>query len=121
MGMAKSKELKKLEKWLGVELPRDLQTEFKKIVKDYTVKTVETAKENAPVDTGYLEGSINYKILDSGFTGVVYVGAEYGIYVEFGSAKWNTMAQPFLYPAFMYWGKIYLDTMEQILDKKLDE
>lgn len=54
------------------------------------------AKVRAPVDTGHLMGSIDSTFPDE-LTGVVTVGAEYGIYVEMGTR--HAPAQPFLLPA----------------------
>lgn len=54
-----------------------------------------TAKENCPVDTGVLRGSITHEVKDG--QGTVGTNVEYAEYVEFGTSK--MAAQPYLYPA----------------------
>lgn len=54
------------------------------------------ARQLAPVDTGFLRNSI--EVLKTGdLSAVVFVGAEYGVYVEFGTRRMR--AQPFFTPA----------------------
>lgn len=55
------------------------------------------AKIKAPVDTGFLRNSIQTEQLGD-LMAMVTVGAEYGVYVEFGTSR--APAQPFLLPAF---------------------
>jgi HK97 gp10 family phage protein len=50
----------------------------------------------APVDTGFLRKSIQTETVDD-LTSRVYVGAEYGVHVEYGTVRMR--AQPFLRPA----------------------
>lgn len=56
---------------------------------------------NAPVDTGFLRNSIESTFIGSGaaksMTGMVGVGANYAVYLEFGTSKMP--AQPFFFPA----------------------
>lgn len=54
------------------------------------------AKLRAPVDTGFLRSSIQ-TAFEGDLTAVVFVGAEYGVYVEFGTTRQR--AQPYLQPA----------------------
>lgn len=54
------------------------------------------AKMAAPVDTGYLRNSITFQS-QSATSGLVYVGAEYGIYQEYGTRKMP--AHPYFTPA----------------------
>lgn len=54
------------------------------------------AQLRAPVDTGYLRASIQAKEVTRLHWQVV-VGAEYGIYVEYGTR--HAAAQPYLHPA----------------------
>ena len=61
-----------------------------------TEKVRETARTNAPVDTGELQGSIDSEML-SEFEGRVFATAEHAPYVEFGTYKMQ--AQPFMGPA----------------------
>jgi HK97 gp10 family phage protein len=55
------------------------------------------AKSMAPVDTGALRNSITAEQF-AALAWIVAVGAEYGVYQEFGTVKMG--AQPFLVPAF---------------------
>lgn len=55
----------------------------------------DAARGMCPVDTGRLQGSISASA--SGEHATVSVGADYGIYVEFGTYK--MAARPFLAPA----------------------
>ncbi|MFN7948379.1 MAG: HK97-gp10 family putative phage morphogenesis protein [Blastocatellia bacterium] len=54
------------------------------------------AQAAAPVDTGFLRNSIQSQ-MQSELTGEVTVGADYAIYVEFGTSR--RPATPFLMPA----------------------
>lgn len=92
------------------------------------------ARALAPVDTGYLRQSIEVEVLDGGLKAVVTVGAEWAIYVEYGTGiyatkgsgnkdgwvyyneKWGKFvftrgqeAQPFWFPSLKegqkYWSK----------------
>lgn len=58
-----------------------------------------TAKDNAPVDTGYLKRSIGREVIGKGkgVYGRVYTSTEYAPYQEFGTYK--MIAHPFLFPA----------------------
>ena len=87
------------DKWLD-DIYYELQENAYDAIYDAVTKTLRDAKENAPVDTGYLRRSIFMEIDQSGdsYTGTVYCGAEYGLYLEFGTYK--MFAQPFLFPAF---------------------
>lgn len=90
MANANKKELKELEKWLEEEAEY-LVEHVDSLVTYYTTETARRAKLNCPVDTGYLRRSIKYKFYKNGdfVTGEVYVGAEYGIFVEFGTVYRN--------------------------------
>jgi HK97 gp10 family phage protein len=55
------------------------------------------AKLLAPVDTGLLR-KLTQAMQEGPVTWIVAVGAEYGVYVEFGTSR--APAQPFLTPAF---------------------
>ena len=109
----KKMDFKELEQWLTKEIPKECEDEAEKIILRYTQKVQATAKRMAPVDTGYLEGSIEMKIENGGMTGIVYVGAEYGGYVEFGTA--NHFAQPFFYPAYEMFVPNFLSDMGKML------
>lgn len=53
------------------------------------------AQRNAPVDTGFLRGSIS--VVNNGLEFEVGPTAHYGLYVEMGTSR--MAAQPYLYPA----------------------
>lgn len=48
------------------------------------------ARALAPVDTGYLRQSIEVEVLDGGLKAVVTVGAEWAIYIEYGTGIYAT-------------------------------
>lgn len=64
---------KKIEQWA------------KKGVAKTTLQIYNTAVSLAPVDLGKLRDSIQFEFLDGGMTGKINVGANYAIYVEFGT------------------------------------
>ena len=70
---------------------RALKAVLGKIAADIT----EHARGAAPVDTGFLKNSINFEVSDQ--MAIVFVGAEYGIYVELGTVRMG--ARPYLGPA----------------------
>lgn len=70
--------------------------ELSRLVRTAAFQIEQQAKIAAPVDTGFLRGSIQTEILDP-MTARVSVGAEYGIYVEFGTRY--MAAQPYFIPA----------------------
>ncbi|WP_102335745.1 HK97 gp10 family phage protein [Salimicrobium jeotgali] len=56
-----------------------------------TAVTIQTqAKALAPVDEGNLRKSIEIEYSNNGFTAHIVVGAEYGIYVEYGTGIYST-------------------------------
>lgn len=69
------------------------------------------AKGVVPVDTGNLRASIQGE--SSGLQGRVNVGADYGIYVEFGTYK--MAAQPYLTPAAEFVRPSFEAAMGQIV------
>lgn len=77
---------------LNVKVPKVLGES----VKTTTDKVAETARTNAPVDTGELQGSIEAEML-SEFEGHVIATAEHAPFVEFGTV--HMVAQPFMAPA----------------------
>lgn len=64
---------------------KDMEQWVKKGIAKTTLKIYNTAVEMAPVDMGYLKESIDFMYKDGGFTGIISVGAEYAIYVEYGT------------------------------------
>ena len=70
------------------------------------------AKTRAAVDTGFLKNSIQaVKIRDGHWR--VTVGAEYGIYVEYGTHK--SAAQPYFEPAIQAVTPSFLAAMKVVL------
>ena len=74
-------------------------------------RVVATAKSFAPVKTGKLRGSINFKADETGVT--IFAGTEYASYVEYGTVKMN--AQPFFNPAI----EAHLKELETFLGRAL--
>jgi HK97 gp10 family phage protein len=70
--------------------------ELAQLVKATAFRLEAGAKMRAPVDTGFLRNSIQ-TTFESDLSAVVFVAAEYGVYVEFGTSKMR--ARPFLTPA----------------------
>lgn len=72
----------------------DYREEMEDWVKKGIAKTTQsiynTAIALAPVDMGYLKESIDFMYKDGGMTGVVSVGADYAIYVEYGTGIYAT-------------------------------
>lgn len=72
----------------------DYREEMEDWVKKGIAKTTQsiynTAIALAPVDMGYLKESIDFMYKDGGMTGVISVGAEYAIYVEYGTGIYAT-------------------------------
>lgn len=72
----------------------DYREEMEDWVKKGIAKTTQmiynTAVSLAPVDMGYLKESIDFMYKDGGMTGVVSAGAEYAIYVEYGTGIYAT-------------------------------
>lgn len=75
---------------------RDLENKIKDALQDAGLYAEGQAKLLAPVDTGYLRGSISHKLASDR---EVQIGTdvEYSIYVEKGTSK--QQAQPYLTPA----------------------
>jgi HK97 gp10 family phage protein len=70
------------------------------------------AKLRAPVDTGFLRNSIQ-AIQIAPLTWHVVVGAEYGLYVEWGTAR--RAATPYIRPAVTQVTPSYIAAMRQIV------
>lgn len=67
----------------------------KKVFIEFAEAIVEEAKRNAPRDTNFMANSISFRVIKTGV--IVFVGAFYWIFVEFGTVKMS--AQPFFFPA----------------------
>ncbi|ULG73218.1 HK97 gp10 family phage protein [Macrococcus brunensis] len=104
----------------------DMEKWAKKGIAGTTMAIYNTAVSLVPVDTGFLRSSITYKFENGGMTGIIQVGSEIAVYVEFGTGvhargpggskakkipwsyqdadgQWHTtsgmVAQPFWFPA----------------------
>ncbi|MGK0577490.1 HK97-gp10 family putative phage morphogenesis protein [Macrococcus capreoli] len=62
----------------------------KKGIRATILSIYNTAVAAAPTDTSYLKESIDFKLNDGGLSGVVSVGADYAVYVEFGTGIFAT-------------------------------
>ena len=78
------------------QLRAALPGNVERVVERTTFAIEGRAKQAAPVDTGTLRNSIQGSIIGA-HEGEVAVGAEYGIYVEYGTV--HQAAQPYLTPA----------------------
>lgn len=65
----------------------------------------------APVDTGFLKSSIQAQKVGAAHWQVT-IGADYGVYVEFGTRF--TQAQPYFYPAIAEVSPAFLQAMRRI-------
>jgi len=73
------------------------------------------AQSAAPVDTGYLRGSISSDI--RGLEAEIGPTAHYGIYLEMGTSR--MAPRPFLFPALDAVEPGFLAAMEQVIDGSL--
>ena len=74
--------------------------DFTPVIREATQRVHRTARDLAPVDTGYLRGSIRFGVTKergTKVTGVVYTPVEYAPYQEFGTRYQK--GTPFLKPA----------------------
>jgi HK97 gp10 family phage protein len=71
------------------------------------------ARDMAPVDTGTLVKSIQFRMGKGGFEATVKAEAEYAGFVEFGTTKMR--AQPYFVPAFVTVNAQYAAALEKIL------
>lgn len=81
------------------ELQKRVPAAMRQVVRDMTEKAAQLARAFCPVDTGALQASIDTEYSGNQYfaQGVVVVGEDYGIYVEYGTRY--QQAQPFLTPA----------------------
>lgn len=59
--------------------------EVKRVIKETAEMIVTQAKALAPVDEGNLSDSIDARYMNGGLSAYIHVGAEYAVYVEFGT------------------------------------
>lgn len=107
---------------LSVDLKR-ASKEMLPLIRVATQKTAQDIKADAqalaPVDTGYLRGSITYetRVRASSIFMEVGPGAEYGGYVEFGTTR--QAPQPYMTPAFERRAPLYEQALDQIMSRLL--
>ena len=87
-----------------------------KAVRETALVAQGDARQNAPVDTGALKGSISTEFDRNAesSTGTVYTNIEYGLYQEMGTV--NMPAHPFMMPAL----NSNKDTFEQLARNELE-
>jgi len=87
-----------------------------KAVRETALVAQGDARQNAPVDTGALKGSISTEFDRNAesSTGTVYTNIEYGLYQEMGTV--NMPAHPFMMPAL----NSNKDTFEQLARSELE-
>lgn len=71
---------------------RDIERWVKRGIAKTTAKIHNTIISLMPVDTGYLRESVTMDFKDGGFTGVINIGSEYAIYVNYGTGIYATGA-----------------------------
>lgn len=77
-------------------LPAEVEETASAILLQHAYLIEGSAKKKAPVDTGFLRGSIQVSDKEA-LLKLVSVAAEYGIYQEFGTTRQS--AQPYFVPA----------------------
>ncbi len=82
-------------KWYGDKVMKSIEEAINKALEASALLVEGTAKNLAPVDTGYLRNSITHEV--EGKEARVGATAEYAGFVELGTSK--QAAQPFLNPA----------------------
>ena len=94
----------------------DVLDALDKAVRQTTEVARGDARQNAPVDTGALKGSISTEFDRNAesSTGTVYTNIEYGLYQEMGTV--NMPAHPFMMPAL----NANKDTFEQLARSELE-
>lgn len=80
------------------DIAQQLPGAVSQAVRETAFQVEADAKSLVPVDTGFLRSSIQTSIEDE-FSAVVNVSATYAAYVEFGTSRPNSRAQPYLVPA----------------------
>lgn len=75
--------------------------EVKRVIKETAEMIVSQAKALAPVDEGNLRDSIDVRYFKGGLSAYIHVGAEYAVYIEFGTGiyavKGNGRKDPWVY------------------------
>lgn len=120
-----------MSNWDIVDNTKAIETyilvEMAKAHKELQDKVLATAKANAPVDTGDLRRSINASAKENFgrgiFFGIIWIGAEYGVFVHEGflhilSGR-RIPANPFLRNALIEHWPAYIARCEQIFKEAL--
>lgn len=92
---------------------RHLQDRADAIVRATALDLEAQMKVRAPVDTGFLRGSIQTSRVKAGHWRVV-VGADYGIYLEYGTV--HNRPQPFRDPAIRVVRPKFIRAMKAIME-----
>ena len=109
-----------------LKLSRDLSAAGRELVPIARViiqKGVQDIKRDAqlaaPVDTGFLKGSITYetRILSTSVVGEVGPSAEYGAFVEYGTSR--SGPQPYMGPAFARHAPLIEAALDQAIARLL--
>ncbi|AAX91371.1 tail completion or Neck1 protein [Staphylococcus phage EW] len=69
---------------------KDMEKWVKKGITKTTLKIYNTAIHLMPVDTGFLRQSTTVDFENGGFTGVVKIGSNYAVYVNYGTGIYAT-------------------------------
>lgn len=109
-----------------LKLSRDLSAagrELVPIARTIIQKGVQDIKRDAqtaaPVDTGFLKGSITYetRVLSTSVVGEVGPSAEYGAFVEYGTSR--SGPQPYMGPAFARHAPLIEAALDQAIARLL--
>lgn len=93
-------------------LETEIEQKAKLIVRDTTLKAMEDARRNAPVDTGYMRNHILATFESNGLVGLVTANADYSILVENGTSRMP--ARPFMYPSYFTNLDVFKREMERM-------
>jgi HK97 gp10 family phage protein len=93
-------------------IARGLEPKAARIVAKVAMDLQAQAQGRAPVRTGTLKGSIRAIQIDE-LHWVVVVGADYGLYVEWGTRYMN--AQPYLQPSVMMMRPVFRAALSTLL------
>lgn len=91
--------------------------DYEGVVETFGEATCKVAKSICPVDTGYLQSSIDWQGDDT--RGAVEAKAEYAQYVEYGT--WKMRAQPYFTPAVEYGAQLAFTLAAQIYANAIQE
>lgn len=99
---------------------RGMENKARAIVAKTALDLAAHAQSRAPVDTGNLKSSIQARqVGGNAESGSIHwrvtVGAEYGMYVEWGTV--NMAAQPFMQPAIQVVTPAFLKAMRKVVSR----